>query len=478
MKISLIYPRVLNLLFPPLGILYIAAVLKADGHEVIVSDIDNNNRNGEVNRIKGFDPLLIGVSIINTTQINFAGEIIRELKSILPWAHVSCGGTYSTVFPRHLLEKLNVDSVVLGEGELTVKELAGSLAGGIDLARVNGILFKRGNEIIENGHREFVGDLDEIPLPGRELVDFQRYLKPPGVLRGLWRKRSTTIITGRGCPSRCIYCGSNLIFGRTLRRRSVDNVILEIRHLVDNYQIDGIWFADDTFTLQKGWVFEFTDKLKKEHFGIKWGAQARVNAVDLELLKAMKSAGCAQLDFGVESGSPRVLKALRKGINSEAVVRAFDLTKKVGMRSLATFMVGNPDETEEDIKKTQALSKRIRADFTIFFFTTAYPGTELFDMAVKNDWLRNRDYSQWFVREPSALEINFSRQELIKIRSRLQNAFVIKNIFSSLSNLDFLKNLMVFSLLNLSALMAALKIFAKTGNFDDLVFNFIEKAKK
>lgn len=478
MKISLVYPSVLNLSFPPLGILYIAAVLKEEGHEVTVSDINSTNRKEEVGRIRGFGPSLVGVSIINTTQINFATELIKELRSFLPQAHFTCGGTYSTVFPRRLLEELEIDTVVLGEGEATVKELVRNIASGSDLKEVKGIFFRRNNEIIENERREFMHSLDEISLPARELVDFDRYLRPPGVLRGFWRRRSTTIITGRGCPSHCIYCGSNLIFGRVLRRRSVDNVISEIRHLVDKYRIDGIWFADDTFTLDKNWVIEFADKLKRERADIKWGAQARVTTVDFEMLIAMKKAGCVQLDFGVESGSLRVLKTLRKGITPEAVIRAFDLTKKAGIRSLATFMVGNPGEAYEDIKETLALSKRIRADFTIFFFTTAYPGTELFDMAVKNNWLRNHDYSQWFVREPSALEIVFSRNELIKIRSRLQNTFAVRNIASSLSNPIFLVNIIMFTFLNLPALIGALKIFAKTKNFDDFVFNFIEKAKK
>lgn len=476
MKVSLVYPRALNLVFPPLGVLYIAAVLKKEGHEVMVSDIDRRNRQTIINTIKVFNPSLIGVSIISTIQINFAGELIKQLKFLLPHAHLVCGGIHSTVFACSMLEEFDVDSVVLGEGEFIIKELVRALEKNGDLTQVRGICFKHHGKIVENERREFIQDLDEIPLPARKLVDFERYLSPPGVLRGVWLKHSTTIITGRGCPAHCIYCGSHLLFGRRLRRRSVDNVISEIKLLIRDYHIDGIWFVDDTFTLDKSWVIEFTNRLRAEHIDIKWGAQARVNPVDLEMLKAMKSAGCLQLDFGVESGSLRVLKALRKGVTPDMVKNAFALTKKAGIRSLATFMIGNPEETLEDIEKTLVLAKQIKADFTIFFFTTAYPGTELFDMAVKNNWLRDKDYSKWFVREAPALGIKFTRKKLVKIRSRLQNKFMIKNIISSVRNPEFLRNIVIFSALNLPAFMAAFKIFMKTHNFDDFVFNFVEKA--
>lgn len=475
MKVSLIYPQVLNLTFPPLGVLYIASVLKKDNHEVMVSIVDNKNMKEELNRIEKFRPSVVGISIVSPTQMDLSGTLMKGLKPLLKDAYFVCGGTAATVFYEFILNNFHVDAIVKGEGEEAIRELIGKIADKADISGVRGIVYKVNGRVITNPDRGIVHNLDEIPFPARELIDFEKYLRPPGLLRGMWIKRSTAVMTSRGCPAHCIYCSSNLIFGRTPRRRSVDNVISEIKHLIERYRVEAVWFSDDTFTLQKTWVMDFTRKLREERIDIKWGCQARVDTVDQEMLEEMKRTGCLQVDLGVESGSPDVLKALKKGSNPQMIEAAFRMIRKVGIRALATFMVGNPQEKHADIEMTSQLARRINSDFTIFFFTTAYPGTELFEMAKRNNWLKNTDYSRWFVREAPALEINFSKDELIRIRSRLQNRFLLRNIISSSRNPVFIQKMFLLVFMNIPAFVKALKVGLKTKSFEDLIFDFIEK---
>ena len=476
MRILLVYPKVLQLTFPPLGILYIASYLRKYGHQVMVADVDSSNLDEVLCRFKEFNPQVVGISIVSVIQIKFAELVIKKLKIVFPEAFFICGGTVATVFPRRMLNDFGIDIVVKGEGEETAREILEALDASKDLSSIKGIVYKNKSEITENGHREVVAHLDDIPPPARDLIDFRRYLRPPGVMRGVWFDRSTSMLSSRGCPAQCIYCGSHLIFGRKLRRRSVDNVILEMKSLIDEYKLDGVWFIDDTFTIDKKWVIDFTKRLRDENINLRWGCQARVNTVDLEMLSEMKKAGCVQVDFGVESGSPQVLKILKKGANPEMVRDAFGLCKKVGLRSLATFMVGNPGETYADIEMTKKLVDDIKPDFSTFFFTTPYPGTELFDMANSNQWLRNSDYQNWSVRNTPVLEINFKPQELIKIRAKLQNRSMIRNMLSTMKDPSFFMKMICFLFLNIPAFMAALKATIKTRNMGDFVFYFFERA--
>lgn len=369
--------------------------------------------------------------------------VINELKSELPDAFYVCGGVHSTAVPIETLKALNVDCVVMGEGEYTIKELCETELSESKLKGVRGIAYRYNGKIRMNESRELIENLDELPFPARRLLDFDRYLVYD-LIRGTYRGKHTTIIASRGCPYRCIYCSSHLIFGRKVRRRSADSVLDEVEYLIENYGIKGVWFVDDTFTIGKNWVLNFCKRIRERKLRFEWGCQARVNTVSEEMLKAMKKAGCIQLDFGVESGSNKVLKVLKKDIDTDTIKGAFKLARRCGLRTLATFMVGNPEETKEDIEKTYKLAKEISADYTEFFFTTPYPGTELFKMATENNWIdKSLDFSKvWSIRqvnwedkkiEQPIMKINFSKEELVQIRNRLRRSFLLRNNLSKIN---------------------------------------------
>jgi radical SAM superfamily enzyme YgiQ (UPF0313 family) len=477
MKITLISPRVVDAPVPPLGILYIAAVLEKEGHTVQVFDIYEYEEKPAFSDILKFQPDLIGLSV-NTPQINNAKRISSHLRKILPKIPLVCGGVHVTALPLESLMELNTDYAVVGEGEYTMRDLCKSLESESPVDKISGLVFRNGKEIVQNPCK-LIENLDEIPFPSRNLLNFEWYLSPPGPIRGIWLHRSTQLITSRGCPYKCIYCGSNLIFGRKVRRRSVENVISEIQLLIKNYNIDGLWFVDDTFTLDKGWVLEFCKQLKQNQIKLKWGCQTRVNVLSEELLLEMKKAGCVQLDIGVESGSEKILSVLDKGITPQQIENSFSLIRKVRMRTLASFMIGNPEEDMNDIQKTLELAKKIRANYTLFFFSTPFPGTKLNELAIKNKWIKNFDYSSWMVKqtEEPIMEINFKKEDLTRLRANLQNQFIFRNYLSAIQ-LSYILHFLILSFKYPDGIIMGFKKFIKTKRIDDIIYGIIENYRK
>jgi radical SAM superfamily enzyme YgiQ (UPF0313 family) len=473
MKIALINPRVesYSSTLPPLGLLYIAAVLEKEGFEVMVFDPHPDN-DSELDHIINYQPDIIGLSIL-TTYVQRAKNIISILKERLKNSILIVGGVHPTVLPEKSLSLFGADVVVVGEGEITMRELVLSLNKDRHISNIKGIVYKNNQDIIKNPPRELIEDLDSIPFPARDLVDFEKYLFPPGIIRGYWSERSTSLITSRGCPFHCIFCGSQAIFGRRVRRRSVENVINELKVLINNYGIDSVWFIDDTFTINKRWVNDFCNAVIHNDLKIKWGCQARVNTVHEETLSLMKSAGLVQLDFGVESGSDKVLKALKKDSNEVTIRNAFRITKKVGVRTLATFIFNNPSEEKEDIVKTFMLAKEINPDFVSSFFLTPFPGTELMDMANANNWITDKNYIEGGLKKKPIMRINFSEEELYEIRRRFQSKFMLRNYMSLFLNIPYMYKAFLIAMKYPLGLYCGVKAFIKSRVFDDFVFAFL-----
>jgi len=476
MNIILIDPRIIDAPSHPLGLLYVAAVLEKQGHRVKVYDIPPFTRLDVPKMMKLDNPDAIGLTC-TTPQVIRVLETARDIKRVVSHVPVIIGGVHPTVLPESLLSEEAVDHVVIGEGEITSVELFETLEREERPVNVKGIGYKKDyGKMVINTRRDLIQDLDEIPFPARHLLPDWHFTNLK--IRGFWFNRGATIMSSRGCPFSCIFCSSHIMFGRKVRKRSPENVVQEIEHLVEKFKIDGLWFADDTFTLNKRWVFLFCDMLKRSGIDIRWGCQGRVDTVTKELLRAMKKVGCVQVDYGVESGSPKVLKAIKKGITPEQAKRAFKIAKEVGLRSMASFMVGNPEETLEDIDMTLRLAEEIDSDFTEFYYSTPYPGTELYEMAKKNEWIDlSLNYDKWIAGKQvdiPVMHINFNANELITIRSKLHNRFVYKNYASFLRDPRAVLFASRMILTNIAALKKGIKRFCKTKKVDNLLLSFIE----
>ncbi|NIR96667.1 MAG: B12-binding domain-containing radical SAM protein, partial [Gammaproteobacteria bacterium] len=246
MRISLINVQVSegNNIVPPLGILYIAAVLEQLGHELQVFDIDPDVTPC-TEKILAFGPDLIGVSCYTNTYPK-ALRLVRELKARRPEAIYVCGGVHATAQPVETLREMKADYLVYAEGERTIAELTRHIETGGRQAidRIKGLYYWDDGEIRSTGPPELIRDLDAIPFPARHRLSFEPYLVPPGMIRGYAMERVTTIFTSRGCPYPCTYCASHIVQGRKVRRRSPDNVIEELEALVADYGIRGFYICD------------------------------------------------------------------------------------------------------------------------------------------------------------------------------------------------------------------------------------------
>lgn len=474
LKVALVNPRVESYsgVLPPLGLLYIAAVLEKAGHLVRVFDVYPYD-DRTLPQIAAYQPDVVGMTVL-TDYWPRARHVAAYIRREIPRATFLIGGVHVTTMPEESLTELAADAAVLGEGEQTMGEVCDRLRQGAAWTDVPGLMVRDASGAFSRTPpRAYIENLDELPLPARHMLSFEQYLVPPGIIRGRWSERSTTVITSRGCPFSCIWCASQCVFGRRVRRRSVENVLEELDHLVNRYRIDTVWFIDDTFTLNKPWVMDFCRRMQERGARLAWGCQAHIRTADEEMFSAMKQAGCVQLDFGVESGSDKVLKALKKNSDAESVREAFRIAKKVGLRTMATFMFGSPEEGPEDVEATMRLARQIRPDFASSFFITPYPGTELMDMARANHWNFRYSPMETGLKKTPPLKIRFSEEELLRFRARFQRMFAYRNCVGTLFRPQVFFRAAWLALRYPMGLVGGVRKFLKTFVLDDFFFEFL-----
>lgn len=387
MKVLLINPE--KLIHPPFGLLYIGSALKSKGHEVRLVEIPFDSTKEEYialveSQVKDFEPRLVGVTCMSMQAV-IARDVVRKIKEAFGDITVMVGGVHPTVDSHDALS-WGADIAVRGEGERTVPEIIELCDGRLSAESIKGISYKRGNGFFDNPEREFIRNLDEIPPLSYDLLNKSRFGKRSYSIRGFWL-RSAGIMTTRGCPGRCIFCASTKMHGLAVREFGIERMLDEIEGLKKDFGIEGLWVFDDTFTLKEKRVIEFCEGLRKRKIKVVWACQARVDTFNESMARAMKASGCAQVDFGVESGSQRVLDYINKHIKCDMTRRAFRVARESGLRALATVMVGLPTETEDDFLKTKELIEEIKPDFVVPSFTMPYPGTELYEMAITKGWI-------------------------------------------------------------------------------------------
>ena len=382
----------------PLGLAYIAAVLEARGDYVRIVDA--------AARKMGYGEIVeecargtydwIGVSMLTPMYLT-AARLIGDIRKRLPRALIVAGGVHPTLFPETTLEEIpGLDVVVMGEGELTVRELSERIGAGAGLEGVGGLAYRTGGGIVVNEARTFIRDLDTIPLPARHLAGMDRYRPAASYYR---RLPSYTMLTSRGCPFHCSYCSK--IFGNIFRAHSVGRIIEEMNVLVQDYGAREVIFRDDTFAINR----EHTEELCRElitrgmHRRIPWSCMTRVDCIrGRQYLARMKEAGCWGIHFGVESGSQRLLDIIEKGSTIEHIRKVFAWCRELGMETRAFFMLGLPTETREESLNTIRFARELDPDWVQFTLTVPYPGTNLFSIAQKTGSLKSlkwENYQTW-----------------------------------------------------------------------------------
>lgn len=395
--VTLINPYTSTRRMAPLGILYIASYLESEGIDVNVIDpFSIRNEPDTYWRDLITDSLYVGITCMSS-QWKETKVIAEIIKNHNPNVTVVVGGVYPTVAPKEVLKDTNIDIAVVGEGEKALLKI-------IDQNIPCGIVQGEPIEI-----------LDDKPFPAWHLINMKKYITRDTVVPFHWIK-GATLITSLGCPFKCIYCinSKNAMFGRTIRYNSPEYVEEEVEELVYDYGIEGIHFHDDNFLTDRKRAIEICNRIKK--FNLKWYCQARVDTIDDELARVMSDSGCVGVGFGVEAGTQKILTYLGKMFTIEDTIRAFNICKKHGIKTLSNTIIGSPTETRDDIEQTDKLLEKIKPDYTEIWFLTPYEGTILYDRALEQGWIMPT--ASYKMDEPQ-MEIIFPKEELIRMRKQL-----------------------------------------------------------
>jgi anaerobic magnesium-protoporphyrin IX monomethyl ester cyclase len=376
---------------PPLGLAYIAAVLEEAGYSVKIIDSPTLKLtyNEFIRIIKEFKPDIIGFSLLTPTALK-GYEVCKRLKEIFPDVVFVAGGPHPTFMYSEALSN-GFDIVIRFEGEYTLLELVKIIERygfSKDVLRgIEGIAFKDNEgRVVVTSNRRFIENLDMIPFPARHLLPMDRYT--------VFGKnvRVAHIIASRGCPYGCTFCSTSYFWGRRIRFRSPSNVCDEIEYLVSKYNAKYIVFIDDELTWSKKYVSDIVKELKERAIDINFTCGARVDHLqDFDFLKMLVDNGCIGVFVGVESGSEKTLNRIGKNISMDHIRKFFDHIKtlnkvyKNDIDVVASFVIGFPWESIEDVRETIDLAIKLNPSYAQFTIATPYPGTPLYDYAVKHD---------------------------------------------------------------------------------------------
>jgi anaerobic magnesium-protoporphyrin IX monomethyl ester cyclase len=365
---------------PPVGLALIAAILEKAGYPVKLLDANALELQPEDIPAMVTDADVIGLTAMTPT-ISTAMKIARYLKQASPGRKIVLGGAHATMLPMETMASApEIDIIVRGEGDDTILEVLQALQGSQPLDRVAGITYRTESEIQTAADRASQVDMDSLPFPAYELLPWQKYCPHPphGVSQPF-----AAVVTSRGCPYHCAYC-SKPVFGSRFRAQSPERVVAEMAYLRKQFGIREIAFYDDSFTLDSPRVHDICDKILGSGLKIAWTCETRVNLVDKELLRHMKQAGCYAVAYGIESASPEIIRTLRKDTTIAQVEEAVRHGREAGLQIIGYFMLGSPGETPDTIRQTIDFAKRLKVDFAQFSVTTPFPGTELYDIYMKN----------------------------------------------------------------------------------------------
>lgn len=377
--------------FPSLGLLSLAAVVRKEGFTVTV--FDANLAGGSLGDMKkhilASGPRWVGLSA-TTLTIETVGTLAAAIKRTSPGVVTMVGGPHMTAVPRETLQRYpGIDIGLIGEGEETIGELLKTLAVGKTLSEVAGIIYRRGSQLSLTSPRPFIAHLDDLPDPAWDLLpEFPHGYRP--ALNSYRQLPAAHLMTSRGCTGMCVFCDRS-VFGRVPRAFSAERIVHLVGRLVEEYGIREIQFFDDNLMLFPERLETVCREFIRRQWGISWSCQARADMVNPKLLKLMKEAGCWQIGLGVESGSDRILKLMKKNETSGQIRQAVESIDRSGIEAKGYFILGNLGETRKSLAETERfiLSTPFSWIHTTFF--TPYPGSEAYGLASEYGRFDNKD---------------------------------------------------------------------------------------
>ncbi len=372
--------------YPPSGLMYLASYLRKHHPEVKIKIFDlmleRAPEESIISDLKDFSPQLVGIHAMHfqARSLHRLAQLVKEnLKEVV----VIAGGPYPTSEPQTVLKDKNIDLAVRGEGEITFLEVFERLRSGRDFSGVKGCAWLKGDELVIEPEREPISDLDQLPFPAWDLIDLKRFFDWKILTQNdiRWRKEVATIFTSRACPYGCIFCHN--MFGKKFRARSPENVLEEIRLLYHQYGVREIHFIDDCFNFDMERAKRIFQMIIEQGFDLKLAFPngIRGDRLDEELVDLMKLAGTYKVNFGIESGSERIQKLIRKNLDLKKIKKNIEMVAKKGIFTHGFFMMGFPSEKKEDIKMTIDFATSSQLHTAGFALLSPFPGTKVRKMA-------------------------------------------------------------------------------------------------
>lgn len=418
--------QTVRVILPPMVLSYIAALYREAGYTCKIADYPAENKNFEDLKedLLSFKPdiLYLGITTATIEKDIEAARLAKELNPDI----LNCSfGFYFRTYGIEIMEKYEaLDIVIFSEAEGVVKELIEKA----DLSEVKGIIYRKEGIIVKNPDYPGTENPDIFPFPARDLLKNELYVSPDN------GKPLGVITTSRGCPFKCIFCPAGTLTNYKVFHRSAENIFNEIKECHEKYSIDEFLLNADTFTARKKIVLELCRLIRESSMNITWAANSRVDTVDEEMLLEMKRSSCKMVAFGIESGSQDMLDKMKKGIRKEQARNAIALCKKAELLSHTFYIIGLPWETRETLSETLNFVREIDADF--FDFNVAYPlpGTELFEIAKKDNLFDESKLRESSYATSQIHSYKLSSDELIKFRKNallrlyLRPSYIMKTL--------------------------------------------------
>lgn len=445
----------------PLGLLYLAGYLKKNKKAVAVIDACADGAKFQVGdfcgvgmpyetlsqKIRDYSPDLVGISCMFTQYLKGVHDVAGIVKDISKGTLVVCGGVAASASFAALLEDPNIDLVVKGEGEETLLDIVERTEKGLDLKGVCGTVLKVEGKISINAPREFIKNLDELAFPARELLDMSKYYDDPYSAHNCMRYPRLSMVTSRGCPFKCVFCSIHSVWEHRYRARSAENVCDEIELLRRAYGVKEIIFYDDNLTVDKKRINDICLEIKKRKIDIKWSTPNGVAiwTLDENTLMNMKQAGCYKIAFGLESAAANTLKFIHKEfLDFNRARELIRFSNKVGLWTMASFIIGFPYETKDDVMETLAHAIDSDVDSASFYSATPYPGSELYDICKKEGFMDESDIGdilKWQGQIGLAmLDMKYlTKEEINFLTGDLRKRFVRRRVASFLNPLRILR---------------------------------------
>lgn len=409
---------------PPTDLMYLASIAESCGFEAIIRDYSQGG-NFEAD-LKEFQPNYLVANIATPTfksdmmAVQHAKEIVPSICTIVK------GAPFLTYNTNTIYENPFIDYVIMGEAELTLKDILD----GVPDNEILGICYRENFQPVKNDKRPFIDNLDILPFPARHLVDNSIYKRPDN------GKVQAVVKVARGCPFHCFFCLATPVSGAKVRTRSPENIVAELKVCVEKYNIKNFLFWSDIFNFDREWTLELCQKIIESGLKITWSSNTRADTMDDEMAKMMYKSGCRLVSIGVESGSQKMLDNIGKKITLDDIRNTVKILKKNKIKIYNYFVIGLPWETEETVEETIKFAIELDSNFISFYTATPLPGTKYFAYAMMNKLVEgNLDFRSAYY-EPVVRSEHLSKERIFELHKQavkrfyLRPKFILKTLLS------------------------------------------------